>query len=407
MKRRLTALLLSVLLLLTGCAPVSHPEQEWDYDFGTTPENIFNGSGNYAVNDSLIYISKITAESIREYDMETGETAEYFFPKEKLTPAAEPKRGEAWSTGNLFLLSDGLCYINACNVKYPYQDENGKTQWFTRFERTLNIFDPETGASTPIEELGTMVLEVVPVKKTMETTEEQSVPDTSDNPLAGMELYCFFGYDTFPEMAAQLAQDGIMLEEPKDPNERNQYYVLSIGLLDGDTRQLSVLFRGAETFFMDDQKLYAMRLDENENFALFCSNREQIDFQLLDIGPIGNQIAPYDGGFYFFRPESWQVFRYQDGMVTELPVASCSFMRWQDQLIYNDLHWKDGVQNGRMKSYDLNTGEIRDLGVSATVVFSIFADRYLICEQSNETDTVDILVDLETGEQRELYRIEQ
>jgi hypothetical protein len=407
MKLRITALLLAVLLFLTGCAPINHPEQEWNYDFGTTPENIFNGSGNYAVNDSLIYISKISSDSIREYDRETGETVEYFFPKEKVTPPTEPKRGEPWSTGNLFLLSDGLCYINFCNVRYPYQDENGKTQWFSRLERTLNIFDLETGTSTPIEELGKMVHEVIPVKKKTESSEAQPTPEGSDNPLAGMELYCFFGYDTFPEMAAQLAQDGIMLEEPKDPNERNKYYVLSIGRLDGDTRQLKVLFRGAETFFMDDQNLYAMRLDENEKFILFCSDREQIDFQPLDVGPIGNKIAPYDGGFYFFRPESWQVCRYQDGMVTELPVASCSFMRWRDQLIYNDLHWEDGVQNGRMKSYDLNTGEIRDLGVSATVVFSIFDDRYLICEQTNETDTVDILVDLETREQRELYRIEQ
>ena len=60
-----------------------------------------------------------------------------------------------------------------------------------------------------------------------------------------------------------------------------------------------------------------------------------------------------------------------------------------------------------MKTYNLNTGEIRDLGVSATTVFSIVGDRYLICEQSNEEYKIDILVDLETGEQKEIYRMER
>lgn len=405
MKQRLTALLLAVLLLLTGCTPVDHSEQDWDYDFGTIPENIYKDLGHFAMDNGFIYISKWGFSGIQEYDLETGKLTEYPLPIRKHTAAVEPKQNAALTKGNLFFLEKGLCYLQFSLMKYPYQDESGKTQWYSRQERTLNVYNLETGESTPIEELGTNVYEVIPIKKKVDPNAETPVSADSDNPLAGMELYCFFDYDTFPEKAAQLALDGIILEEPKDPNERNRYNVLSIGRLDGDTRQLEVLFREAENFYMNDQYVYTRQTDANGNFVLYGSSLDQINFQPIDLEMVGGEITPYEDGFYFLRPESWDVCWYQNGVITELPIVSNSFVRWRDQLVYRDRHWTDEDPNGRMKCYDVNTGEIRDLGISA-YLFSILGDRYLICEQDTGEYIIDILLDLETGEQKELYRME-
>jgi hypothetical protein len=296
---------------------------------------------------------------------------------------------EIWDFGTEEAIASGASALFRADIVYQF-----------------NAVDRIRNNSTKIEELGTNVYEVIPIKKKVDPNAETPVSADSDNPLAGMELYCFFGYDTFPEKAAQLALDGIILEEPKDPNERNRYNVLSIGRLDGDTRQLEVLFREAENFYMNDQYVYTRQTDANGNFVLYGSSLDQINFQPIDLEMVGGEITPYEDGFYFLCPESWDVCWYQDGEITELPIVSNTFIRWRDQLIYNDMHWTEGKKNGQMKSYDVNTGDIRDLGISSTLAFSILGDRYLICEQDTEECIIDILLDLETGEQKELYRME-
>lgn len=412
MRFRLIAFLLAALIFLVGCAPTPGPEPVQELDLGTTPENLTNGRGYFAHKNGLIYTSVWGDGSILEFDPESGTAIELMLPiGDSFSFTSTTMRNLYSCAGNVFMLQNDVAFIERSNLVQTYVDESGKTQQVLRKLQTLSILNLDDGISTPIPELGEYVYNVIPFKKTKADTDE-ALPETAgslgdNNPLAGLELYFYFGYDTFPEKAAQLAQDGIIIEEPVEEEERNKYIVPSLGYMDGDTRKVSILtqdFNGS--FFVDEHYIYIMKTTTQDELFLYRSSRDTIKFEQIDTGgPVGNYIACYDGGFYFFRAGSWQVCWYKDGIISELPIISCRFMRYGDKLIYHYNHWErdTDVDPVKIKSYDLKTGEEEILIEGAHSNFNIVGDKYLCCLMPTDSN-VDrrIIIDLETGEQVEI-----
>lgn len=400
MKQRTIAIVL-LILLLTGCS-AEIPEQE--HELGTTSENITNSNGRYAMANGFVYIDR--ENYIVEFDLETGKAITLSMPDFD----NDKNLSSSFSRGNLFLLQGNVVFRESRWCDEMYEDEYGKMRSVSYQVETASIMGPNGGNSSPISELGERVYSVVPVKKTGKPENGELESDKAlgaNNRLAGLDIYYYFGYDTFPEQAALLASDGIILEEPVDPNERNRYIIPALGYLDGDTGKSVVLtknFNGG--FFLDDEYIYITRTGTANEIQLYRSRRDQIDFQFMDLGMIANRITPCEGGFYFIRYDSWQLCRYQEGEIIELPIASSSFMQWRDQLIYQDMHWKDSTAYGAIKSYDLKTGEIQNLCENAEHRFCILDNKYLACRQVTDTCETDFLIDLETGERIEMYRTE-
>lgn len=412
MRFRLIAFLLAALILLVGCAPTPGPEPVQELDLGTTPENLTNGRGYFAQKNGLIYTSVWGDSSILEFDPESGTAVELMLPMgDSFSFTSKSMRNLYSCAGNVFMLQNHVAFIERSNLVEMYVDESGKTQQLLKKLQTLSCLNLENGISTPISELGEYVYKVIPVKKTKADTDEtlsENVDSPSDkNPLAGLDLYFYFGYDTFPEKAAQMAQDGISIEEPVEEEERNKYIVPSLGYMDGDTRRVRILtqdFNGV--FFVDDHDIYIMKTTEQGEQFLYRSSRDIIKFEQIDTGgPVGNYIACYDGGFYFFRAGSWQVFWYKDGIISELPIISCRFMQYGDKLIYHDNHWErdTDIDPVKIKSYDLKTGEEKVLIEGVHSNFNIVGEKYLCCLMPTDSN-VDrrIIIDLDTGEQVEI-----
>ena len=411
MKPRIAAFLIVIVLLLTGCTSVPSTSQEIEkqLDFGTIPENISTGDGWFAMSDGFVYTTEFGKNVIWEYDINNGDAVEVSLPKqEKPVAGATSVLRDPMFYGSMFLLRQYIAFVDNRTESFQYQDENGKTQWGVRDTASLVLLDPVGQEYVRIPELGDHVFKAIPVRKTTSTSTQQNSENT-ENPLAGVELYYYFGYDTFPEMSSQMAQDGITLEEPVDPNERNRYIVPALGYMDGDTRRTKVLAKDiAGGFFVDDQYIYYLSGDyEAGTRLLHRSKRENIAFETIDLGcNINNCIFSYEEGFYFCRLPDQTVCYYKEGQIKELPVISTSFKQWRDQLIYLDSAETKG-SFGKIKTYNLDTGETRLLCEGAGFDFHILEDKYLGYIKYFEDSRPHILIDLETGKQTELFRKEK
>ena len=413
MKLRITALFLAALLLLTGCVPEPEPtpEPKTELDLGTTSDNIATGTGRFAMANGFVYSAAFGDYYILEYDTETGNARRLDLPEAELKPAAGTSATIPDSPrfmGCLFLLNDRIAFVDRTDEQFQYQDDDGKYQWSVRTLERLAIMDPLTKEYTYVGELGNHVYKVIPIKKTIsDTVQAQDNDFAEDNPLAGLELYYYFGYDTYPEMAAQMAQDGIILEEPVDENERNRYLVPSLGVMDGDTRQTKVLVKGDfdGNFFVDEEFIYYFSGSYDAGTRrLHRSRRDQIDFETIDLGSeFGNCIVGYDGGFYFYRLPSKQICYYKDGQITELPIGGIAFKLWRDKIIYLDNVVLNEEGLYPIKMYDKNTGEIETLCKGASFIYFILGDKYLgYFDETVDINKPKLLLDLETGKQVEI-----
>jgi len=411
MKQRLTALLLAALLLLAGCSPVSESKQESEkkLDFGTNPENLSSGGGYFAAADGYVYTADFGYTHIVEYDTVTGKSINIELPEAEKKPAGttDTIEGSPCFYSDMFLLEDCVAFIDHSTEQFRYEDEYGKTFWSTRRIENLAIMNLVTGDYTKISELGDYVYKVIPVIK--ETNDELTI-NNEDNPLACVELYFSFGYDTFPEMAAQLAQDGITLEEPVDDDERRKYIIDALGYMDGDTREITILKKGRtfRWFHVDDQYIYIIEYaKDNVTMDLYRSRLDEIDFQYMDVGDVGNSIVCHDGGFYFHRGQEQQICYFKDGNVTELPIAGCAYRLWRNQIIYLDSIDFKADTYCEVKIYDLDTGEIKTLCEGASFDIHLLEDKYLGYVKHTDKDKPHIIIDLETGEQIEVCRRER
>ena len=306
------------------------------------------------------------------------------------------------------MLENRFAFTDLISEKFQYRDDEGKIQWNVRRLKRFAIMDPLTKAYTTVPELGEHVYKVIPIKKAAsDTVQSQDNDFAEDNPLAGLEIYYYFGYDTFPEMAAQMAQDGIELQEPVDEDERNKYLILALGYMDGDTRQTKVLVKGDfdGNFFVDEEYIYYFSGSYDAGTRrLHRSRRDQIDFQTIDLGSkFGNCIVGYDGGFYFYRLPGKQICYYKDGQITELPIGGIAFKLWRDKIIYLDNVVLNEEGLYPIKMYDKNTGEIKTLCEGATFNFYVLGDKYLgYFDETVDMNRPKLLIDLETGEQVEI-----
>ena len=408
MKTKFSLFLLAVQLILAGCTTISEQGSIKGHNLGTIPENISTGDGWFSVVDDFVYTAEFGDTAILEYDLSNGNTIEISLPgQEKAEPGATSISRAPRFFGSMFLLKGHIAFVDNQAVSFQYETEEGKKQWVVRDTASLVVLDPVDGEYTKIAELGEQVFKVIPVLKTA-TESTQEIDFSEENPLAGVELYYYFGYDSFPEMAEQMAQLGMTLEEPVDPNERNQYVVPALGYMDGDTGKTEILARDiTSSFLVDDQYVYYLSGDfEAGTRKLRRSKRGEHAFETIDLGcSINSCIASYDGGFYFCRLPEGTICYYKDGQIADLPIASTSFKRWRDQIIYLDNG--DTMESyGSLKAYNLISGEIRVVCDGASFDFHILGDKYLGYIQYTDEALPHILIDLETGNQIELCRTE-
>lgn len=425
MKLRLTALLLAGLLLLTGCTPVDNssdqPQQQnpqqtdptaWDGDIGTTVENLLNG-GKFAMRDDFVYID--VNQYIVEYDMLTGTSVEIPMPDGGGDLTVRMSNGS--SHGNLFLLEDGPMFTMSTTKRILERDSLGQYVSEQR-TRLIQLARLSLDGKDPVifPELGDHIYTLVPIRK---ENAEETAKSGSDNLFAGFDLYCHCWYDTFPEAAAQLALDGITLEEPWDEVERSKYRVTALFHIDGDTMEKTLLAKDIQGFYINQTHIYYSTntlegVLEGVPDSRFVSDRKEINFQPLDPSHPGYNFYEDSDGLYLRVDD--QIYRCQDDVrtpVVTIPSQATFWGVWRDQVIcvvpeYNYFNYYDQPWD-KMWSYDMETGEGRLLSdhIEKNRAIQILQNRYLACQEYYWEYDAYVLLDLETGERIEMHRVER
>lgn len=436
MKRKLLCLLLA-LLLLTGCTPpaktpalpgqsnqspntpsVENVEpsekdssQSWDYDIGTTINDVL-GLGTYAMADDLVYFVFNYGRNIMEYDVQSRVGISLSLPEGEMAADLSSSAKNGICRGNIFLLEEGVAFILDTSKNEFTRDALGNVlemRRVTTSELAMRTFDNDEFVKFP--QFGDQVRSVVPVRK-------DSAPDMDrgGNPLAGFDFYFTYLHDTFPEMAEQMAEMGVTLEEPTDENVRNGYYITALAHVDGDTGEKTVLARNVQSFYVTEDTLYYSSNTMGGVIAgvkdkVYYSDRKNIDFQPADWldGPWFE--AGSDG---LYRKNSEGVLcRYVDRTLVETAVtpASGPYTLWGDKLVVAQPEFGQyGPYYARPWApiwiYDLETGEGHQIAdhYDCGQAIQVLQDRYLAYREYAYEYEAYVLLDMETGERIEMYR---
>lgn len=385
-------LLILIVVLLTGCT--SEVETiSWDGNLGTTSTNILMCDGKYAMANGFVYIDR--GSSIVEYDLESGKSVVLPMP----TVDNELQLSSANSAGNLFLLQSGPAFKQMRSHVKVTKNPDGTVDSEVISMKEIAVLS-DGSKSSVFGEFGSGINHFVPMKKQHSSNQE----DPSTRPLAGLDVYYSAVYDTFPETAAQLAADGITLEEPEDPEERGRYYIPALYHYDGDTGESRIIERSFGRFYVDDMHIYVVK-GEPGNWQLYRSDRQNIDFEPMNLGPVGNKMCSYGDTVALVPAEVQSVCLYSDGNLTELPIQSTRFMMVREKVVYIPVY-NVGVQpeSTDLLMYDLNTKELETISVCASNQFAILEDRYVAYREITGSEETDFLYDLETGQRIEMYR---
>jgi hypothetical protein len=161
-----------------------------------------------------------------------------------------------------------------------------------------------------------------------------------------------------------------------------------------ETGKVEILLEGgAYRYFVDDNYIYVAQGDGKNQ--IMRSSKDKIDFQPIPLSfyPVsvyadGDTLYLAKGG----KDVQRQIIQYKDGVETKLPVYS-----WQYQILGDQLIYLDEIDKETLKSYDLNTGEIKVL-LDRAVDFSLMEGRYLGIERVDENRyAFPSILDLQTG----------
>lgn len=447
MKHRIIPTILVILLFLTGCAqkdsaadlqdtqsqqtaqnqqntpeqenhPGKQPENQqqttdWDYDIGTNADNLFAG-GDFAMGNDFVYIN--TGRYIVEYDMLSGTSVEIPMPEGGGDLYERLLNGN--SSGNLFLLEDGPMFLLSQNKNVFQRDEFGKVTDHTTVRlNQLALLHLDGTDPTVYPEFGEDIWEIIPVRK-------ETVVQDPDNPFAGFDFYYRCTYNTFPDLVAQMEEIGLTMPEPESEEEWARYYTYALFHMDGDTMERTLLAKEVQGFRVTDTHIYyaSNNLDgvvAGKADSLFVSDRHSIDFQPLDSGLPTFAFQQGPDGLYFSDPDTGELCRYQDGAITGTGffVKTGNYWNyyriWGSKVIYEVQEWSyfgsEEQPWSSIRLYDLETGEDRLLcdHVQTSRPFVILQDRYVACQEYYWEYDAYILLDPETGERIEMYRVDR
>jgi len=409
MKRKLLCLLLA-LLLLTGCTPpAKEPVSGEKLDIGTTINNLTGPGSGFAMANGFVYIA--AGNSILEYDMETGSAVEIPLPG----PDGDLYGGISGSDAaiGLFLTEKGPVVLLRRSRSVINRDSMGRyiSSMDTRLHYPALIGLDGQGV-TEFPEFGEYLwnLIVIPKDEQPDAGHENDAPRSI---FAGLDFYYRANYDTYPEKAAELAMDGILLPEPETNEEREKYIGRALFHLDGDTMKRTLLMKNPGTISITEDKIYVSQQDISKldqgviTETYFCSDRRNIDFQPIDSEAVRNYYMNEDGNYYV--DEGW-LMRETDGVITKLPVEIGKeyYLIWRDKAVVRELvvnEYGQDVNPGHPYwIVDLNTGEKEPLCQDVEEMGALLGDRYFAYHEETREHEAYILLDLETREKIEMWR---
>lgn len=165
------------------------------------------------------------------------------------------------------------------------------------------------------------------------------------------------------------------------------------GIIDLTTGRITNWPEGVYNYYVDANYIYALKEGEN---CFLRAPKGTMDFVSIPVSfcPIsifadGEDIYMTQGG-----TTNWTVIRYHNGQETKLPIRALEFQVFDGTIIYRC----EQSQGQAIKSYDLQTGEIRVLHEDG-FNFSILNNRYVcICCADDEGQSYSVILDWQTGE---------
>ena len=259
-----------------------------------------------------------------------------------------------------FVYSDGKIYYSEDGILFSYDPATGETQDIPlpdKFTSTFNMFATE---------------------------------DYICYANLRQELYAWPKSGGTPEVIYQglgttdLFADGMLLY-----TTNGMEYLSRIDLQTGEEVRL---VESINSYYVDDTYIYAVQSNLSNHYFL-RSRKDNIDFEKIPLSFYPIKVLAHGEDLYFCEGgenRSYQVIRYRDGVETRLPLRAYDYQVLSGKLIYRD------CDDQALKTYDLETGEIRTL-LEHAVYFSILEDRYLCCICSNKAAASHYVLDLQTG----------
>ena len=240
-------------------------------------------------------------------------------------------------------------------------------------------------------------------KKTVRLELENPSPMLSCN-LFQSQDYIFYGVGAIEYISKDGKEKGVLytpecggcLQAFADGQDLFYIDCLDGNLYHGNltTGEETTLARVINGYYVDDDSIYAVAMEDGDAMQLFVSSRDEFRFTpvALSFQPIA-VIADGDT-LYLSKAGSWQIIKYQDGKETEFPIQSWKYQILGDAIYYLD---KNGFSNScsPLKKYDMNTGEIT-LVCDTVFKFCILEGRYVCCEVWGD-ESGCYIIDLETG----------
>ena len=162
------------------------------------------------------------------------------------------------------------------------------------------------------------------------------------------------------------------------------------GILDLYTGKIQNWPEGVHTYFVDDSYIYAVK--EGGSHCYLRAPKGTMDFEEISVGFCPIKVLSSGDTLYMTEGGSWAVIRIYQGREDRLPVRALEYQVLGQQLIY-----RDEDSGGRvLKSYDLETGEIRELCDKA-FTFSVLEDRYICVFCADGQENYYTLIDRQTG----------
>jgi len=144
-------------------------------------------------------------------------------------------------------------------------------------------------------------------------------------------------------------------------------------------------------YFVEGNTIYALA-DHNDAIYLYQSDINDIDFQHINLSFSPIAVLAVDDTLYLTKKGVWEVVMVKDGKETTLPIRSLNY-----QVLGNQLFYQEEVTN-MLKSYNLDTGEIRTIFENDFWTFCVLAERYIGISNSNnyylydlETETLELM----------------
>lgn len=158
------------------------------------------------------------------------------------------------------------------------------------------------------------------------------------------------------------------------------------------------------SYYWTEDVIYAIK-DNGGTYSLMKQAKGETDFQEIPLSFSPIEILVVDEELYLSQMGTYQLVHYRDGVETPLPINSVKYQALDGCVVFSD---ESSFKNSTwtVKSYDLKTGEVKELCQSA-MEFGIFENRYIIFWCRGNEGSWWKLYDWNTKEIKQIYPTEK